>query len=352
MSLCPSALSVSESMADQTQNPQIFELNNGTMLVKITNLGCTITSLSVPDKNGNLADVVLGFDSVEPYLKGAAPYFGCIVGRVANRIRNGKFTLNGVEYTLPINKPPNSLHGGHKGFDKVIWEVAEYKKGENPSITFKYQSHDGEEGYPGDLSITATYTLTSSTTMRLDMEAVPKDKATPVSLAQHTYWNLAGHNSGNILDHSIQIWGSHITPVDENTVPTGEIMPVKSTPFDFTSEKKVGASIHEVGLGYDHNYILDCGEEKSGLKRAAKLKDPSSSRVLNLWTNAPGMQFYTGNYVNGVVGKGGAVYGKHSGLCLETQGFPNAINQSNFPSVVVQPGETYKHTMVFEFSVE
>ncbi|KAF2309111.1 hypothetical protein GH714_000582 [Hevea brasiliensis] len=284
-------------MADQTQNPQIFELNNGSMLVKITNLGCSITSLSVPDRNGNLADVVLGFDSVEPYLKGAAPYFGAIVGRVANRIKNGKFTLNGVEYTLPINKPPNSLHGGHKGFDKVIWEVAEYKKGENSSITFKYQSHDGEEGYPGDLSATATYTLTSSTTMRLDMEAVPKDKATPVSLAQHTYWNLAGHNSGNILDHSIQIWGSHVTPVDENTVPTGEIMPVKGTPFDFSSEKRVGASILEVGLGYDHNYVVDCGEEKSGLKRAAKLKDPSSSRVLNLWTNAPGMQFYTGNYV-------------------------------------------------------
>ncbi|EEF31898.1 galactose mutarotase [Ricinus communis] len=340
-------------MADHTQmTPQLFELNNGTMLVKITNLGCTITSLTLPDKNGNLADVVLGFDSLEPYLKGVAPYFGSIVGRVANRIKDGKFTLDGVDYTLPLNRPPNSLHGGLKGFDKMIWEVADYKKGENPSITFKYHSHDGEEGYPGDLSVTATYSLASSTTMRLDMEAVPKDKATPVNLAQHTYWNLAGHNSGSILDHAIQIWGSQVTPVDQNTVPTGDIMPVKGTPFDFTTEKKVGASIREVGLGYDHNYVLDCGEEKSGLKRAAKLKDPSSSRVLNLWTNAPGMQFYTANYVNGVVGKGGAVYGKHSGLCLETQGFPNAINQPNFPSVVVRPGETYKHTMLFEFSVE
>ncbi|KDP25982.1 hypothetical protein JCGZ_22712 [Jatropha curcas] len=339
-------------MADHTQKPEIFELNNGTMVVKITNLGCTITSLSVPDKNGNLADVVLGFDSVEPYLKGVAPYFGAIVGRVANRIKDGKFSLNGVEYTLPINRPPNSLHGGLKGFDKMIWEVTEHKKGENPSITFKYESHDGEEGYPGDLSVTATYALTSSTTMRLDMEAVPKDKATPVSLAQHTYWNLAGHNSGSILDHSIQIWGSHITPVDENIVPTGEIMPVKGTPFDFTSEKKIGASIDEVGLGYDHNYVLDCGEEKNGLKHAGKVKDPSSLRVLNLWTNAPGMQFYTANYVNGVHGKGGAVYGKHSGLCLETQGFPNAINQPNFPSVVIQPGETYRNSMLFEFSVE
>ncbi|KAK3001093.1 hypothetical protein RJ639_020744 [Escallonia herrerae] len=332
---------------------QLFELNNGTMQVKVSNYGCTITSLSVPDKDGKLADVVLGFDSLGPYLKGAAPYFGCIVGRVANRIKDGKFTLSGIDYALPINKPPNSLHGGHNGFDKVIWDVAEHKQGETPSITFKYHCRDGEEGYPGDVSVTATYTLTSMTTMRLDMEAVPENKATPINLAQHTYWNLAGHNSGNILDHSIQIWGMHVTPVDQNTVPTGEIMPVKGTPFDFTSEKKIGSFIHEVpGLGYDHNYVLDCGDEKLGLKHAAKLKDPSSSRVLNLWTSAPGMQFYTANYVNGVVGKGGAVYGKHGGVCLETQGFPNAVNQPNFPSVVVQPGEEYKHSMLFEFSVE
>lgn len=334
------------------RKPEIFELNNGTMQVKITNYGATITSLSVPDKDGNLADVVLGCDSLEPYLKGDVPYFGCIVGRVANRIKDGKFTLNGIEYQLPINKPPNSLHGGHKGFSKKVWEVAERKEGKTPSITFKYYSQDGEEGYPGDVSVTATYTLTSSTTMRLDMEAVPENKPTPINLAQHTYWNLAGHSSGNILDHSIQIWGSHITPVDQNTVPTGEITPVKATPFDFTTEKKICTSIHEVGLGYDHNYALDCGEEKEGLKHAAKVKDPSSSRVLNLWTTAPGMQFYTANYVNGVAGKDGAVYGKHSGLCLETQGYPNAINQPNFPSIVVQPGEKYQHTMLFEFSVE
>ena len=207
-------------------------------------------------------------------------------------------------------------------------------------------------GYPGDLSVTATYTLTSSMTLRLDMEAVAENKATPVNLAQHTYWNLAGHNSGNILEQSVQIWGSHFTPVDQNIVPRGEILPVKGTPFDFTTEKKVGVSIREVGLGYDHNYTLDCGEEKKGLRHAAKVKDPSSSRVLDLWTNTPRMQFYTANYVNGIVGKGGAVYGKHSGLCLETQGFPNAINQPNFPSVVIQPGEKYEHTMLFEFSIE
>lgn len=183
------------------------------------------------------------------------------------------------------------------------------------------------------------------------MEAVPT-KATPINLAQHTYWNLAGHNSGDVLDHTVQIWASHVTPVDENTIPTGEIMPVKGTPFDFTSGEKVGSRIHEVPGGYDHNYVLGIGEEKLGLKHAAKVKDPKSSRVLDVWTDAPGVQFYTGNYVDGVVGKGGATYGKHAGLCLETQGFPDAINQPNFPSVVVQPGETYKHALLFEFSAE
>lgn len=182
------------------------------------------------------------------------------------------------------------------------------------------------------------------------MEGVPENKATPISLAQHTYWNLAGHESGTVLDHTIQIFANHITPVDQNTVPTGEIMPIKGTPFDFTTESPISKRINEVGIGYDHNYVLDCEEEKSGLKHAAKLKDPASLRTLDLWTNAPGMQFYTANYVDGVVGKGGAVYRKHSASCLETQGFPNAINQPNFPSVVVQPGERYSHSMVFEFS--
>ncbi|KAF6137336.1 hypothetical protein GIB67_036373 [Kingdonia uniflora] len=332
--------------------PKLFELNNGTMQVKISNYGCTITSLSVSDKNGTLADVVLGFDSIEPYLKGNAPYFGCIVGRVANRIKDGVFTLNEEKFSLPINNPPNSLHGGNKGYDKVVWEVAEHKDGEKPSITFVYNSYDGEEGYPGDVTVTATYTLTSPMTLRLDMEATPKNKPTPINLAQHTYWNLAGHNSGDVLDHSVQIWASHVTPVDQNTIPTGEIMSLKGTAFDFTTEKKIRKDIQEIpGLGYDHNYVLNCGEEKSGLKHAVKMENPSGSRVLDLWTDAPGMQFYTANYVNGVVGKGGAVYEKHSGVCLETQGFPNAINQPNFPSVVVQPGEKYKHTMLYEFSV-
>lgn len=283
-------------------------------------------------------------------MKGISPYFGCIVGRVANRIKNGKFTLNGVEYSLPINNGPNCLHGGLRGFDKVVWDVVERKDGKDPSITFQYHSKDGEEGFPGDVVVRATYSLPEPTTLRLDMEAIAENKATPISLAQHTYWNLAGHNSGDTLGHSIQIWGKYYTPVDENSIPTGEIVPVKDTPFDFTTLHKVGARINDVPGGYDHNYVLDCGDEKNGLKLAAKLKDPSTSRTLNLWTDAPGMQFYTANYVDGITGKGGAVYEKHSAVCLETQGFPNAINQPNFPSVVVQPGEKYKHTMLFEFS--
>ncbi|XP_022933702.1 aldose 1-epimerase [Cucurbita moschata] len=339
-------------MADQTQKPELFELNNGTIQVLLSNLGCTIISLVVPDKNGKLADVVLGLDSLDLYQAGLSPYFGCIVGRVANRIKDGKFTLDGQEYSLSINRPPNSLHGGHQGFDKKLWEASNYTRGENASITFKYHSADGEEGYPGAVSVTATYTLTSSTTMRLDMEAIPENKATIINLAQHTYWNLGGHSSGNILNHSIQLWANHFTPVDENTVPTGEIVPVKDTPFDFTTEKTIGSSISEVGMGYDHNYVLDCGDEKSGLKHVAKVKEPSSGRVLDLWSNAPGVQFYTGNYVKDIVGKERAVYGKHAGLCLETQGFPNAVNQPNFPSVVVQPSGKYQHTMLFEFSVE
>uniref|UniRef100_A0A7N2MQJ9 Aldose 1-epimerase n=1 Tax=Quercus lobata TaxID=97700 RepID=A0A7N2MQJ9_QUELO len=399
-------------MADQNLKPELFELNNGTMRVLISNLGCTITSLCVPDKDGKLAAVVLGFDSLEPYLVifsephlifnlvlvklllgalisawiGIVYLYGESKGIYSVKVATLCFcefypplsamsflvkvlhpilaaswvglqteskmgSLNSMgSITLCLSTSPQTvsmfrifrsrlytnyrkvfwkpkktfvLFCGHMGFDKKVWEATNITKGKNPSITFKYHSSDGEEGYPGDVSVTATYTLTSSTTMRLDMEAVP-NKPTPISLAQHTYWNLAGHNSGNILDHSIQIRANHVTPVDQNTIPTG----------------------------YDHNYVLDCGEEKAGLKHAAKVKDPSSSRILNLWSNAPGMQFYTGNYVNGVVGKGGAVYGKHAGLCLETQGFPNAINQPNFPSIVVQSGEKYQHTMLFEFSVE
>ncbi|KAL6658040.1 hypothetical protein ACP70R_004287 [Stipagrostis hirtigluma subsp. patula] len=332
--------------------PRFFDLDSGRIRVRLTNVGAAVTSLLVPDKNGVLGDVVLGFDSLDPYLNGTSPYFGCIVGRVANRIKDGKFSLNGMQHNLSINNPPNTLHGGFKGFDKVIWEVAEHTKGDNPSITFKYYSKDGEEGYPGDISVTARYSLLPSTALKLDMEAVPLNKATPISLAQHTYWNLAGHNSGDVLAHSIQIWGSQITPVDQTSIPTGEFMPVHGTPFDFLTGSKIGSRIDQVPGGYDHNYVLDNSEVRLGLRHVAKVTDPLSSRVLDIWADAPGVQFYTGNFLEGVMGKGGAIYGKHSGFCLETQGFPNAVNQPNFPSIIVHPGEQYRHTMLFEFSTE
>ncbi|WVZ59692.1 hypothetical protein U9M48_009802 [Paspalum notatum var. saurae] len=352
--------------------PELFELDDGRVRVRLTNVGAAITSLLVPDKNGVLADVVLGFDSLDPYLlallsrsqhlvwlqmelkseNGTSPYFGCIVGRVANRIKDGKFILNGVQHNLSINNPPNTLHGGFKGFDKTIWKVAEYNKGDNPSITFKYHSKDGEEGYPGDVSVTARYSLLSSATLKLEMEAIPLNKATPISLAQHTYWNLAGHSSGDVLSHSVQIWGSQITPVDQTSIPTGEFMSVSGTPFDFLDGNRIGSRVSQVPGGYDHNYVLDSGEVKLGLRHVAKVSDPLSLRVLDIWADAPGVQFYTGNFLHGITGKGGAVYGKHAGLCLETQGFPNAVNQPNFPSIVIHPGEKYRHTMLFEFSTE
>lgn len=207
-------------------------------------------------------------------------------------------------------------------------------------------------GYPGDVVVTAKYSLPSSTALRLDMVAVPT-KPTPISLAQHTYWNLAGHDAGDVLDHSVRIWASHMTPLGDHSIPTGEIAPVRGTPFDFTDEQKIGTRIGLVPGGYDHNFVLGAGEEeREGLRRAARVREPRSKRVLELWTDAPGMQFYTGNFLGGVVGKGGAVYGKHAGLCLETQGFPNAVNQPNFPTVVVHPGEEYRHSMLFEFSTQ
>eukprot|EP01018_Ginkgo_biloba_P037776 Gb_09745 [translate_table: standard] len=368
------------------KSPQIFELHKGDLHVKITNWGATIMSLSIPDAKGHLADVVLGFDTVTPYMASIIanrPYFGAIVGRVANRIKNAQFKLNGITYHLPANNGNNTIHGeylpcalifyvnffhtflfygskvtglsngGLRGFDNVLWDVKEIKGGRNPSIKFTYHSFDGEQGFPGDLDVSATYTLQEDMELRLDMKAIPRNKLTPVSLVQHTYWNLAGHNSGkDILGHLVRIWGSHYTPSDKALIPTGQILPVKGTPVDFTKEATVGSRINELPGGYDHNYVLDIPKIKHGLRRAARVKDPSSCRVVEVWTNKPGMQFYTSNTLKTTVGKGGAVYKKYSALCLETQAFPNAVNQPNFPSVIVYPGKVYSHTMVYKFSVD
>lgn len=338
---------------DDISLPKIRTLKCGKLQVTITEWGATIMSLMVPDAKGNVADVVLGFDTLAPYMDGeSSPYFGAIVGRVANRIIGATFTVDGKSYTLPANDGPNTLHGGQSGFDKVRWQSEKVKDSRGPSVKFTYHSKDGEEGFPGDLEVAVTYTLSDSE-LYTEMSAKAGSKATPVNLASHTYWNLSGEGSGDILDHEVQIWASQITTV------SGQFISVKDTPWDFSQRNSIRSRIDlvpgpEPG-GYDHNYVLESLLGKlegstTDVRKASKVVDPTSGRVLEVFTNAPGVQFYTANYVDHTVGKGGKVYRKHSGFCFETQGFPNAVNQPNFPSIIVQPGETYTHVMVHVFS--
>ncbi|KAF3974297.1 hypothetical protein CMV_002343 [Castanea mollissima] len=323
-----------------------YELKRGDFSVKLTNYGAVINSVILPDRNGKLDDVVLGFDSVDGY-KNDTTYFGAVVGRVANRIGGAKFTLNGTTYNLVANEGNNILHGGPKGYGDVIWSVLTYKP--DSHITFTYESSDGEEGFPGALSVAVTYMLIETNKLGVKFEAKAHNKATPVNLAQHAYWNLGGHNSGDILSHELQIFGSHITPVDAELIPTGELTPVKGTPFDFLELHKIGDRINELPKGYDINYALD-GNSTTHFRRAAEVYDSVSGRRLQLWTTAPGVQLYTGNLVHDVKGKGGYIYKEHAALCLETQGFPDSVNHPNFPSQIVNPGETYKHIMVYRFT--
>ncbi|KAF2315949.1 hypothetical protein GH714_040744 [Hevea brasiliensis] len=274
-------------------------------------------------------------------------YFGNIVGRVANRITGAQFTLNGTLYKLVPNEGKNMLHGGPKGFSEVVWKVHSYNK--NSHITFTYDSFDGEEGFPGDLSVSVTYMLIGTNRLAVKMFAQPLNKATPVNLALHTYWNLGGHNSGNILSHTIQLFGSQITPVDNDLLPTGKVTPVKGTPFDFLEPREIGSKFNELPDGYDINYVLE-DLNPGHLKKVAVVKENISGRKLELWTNKPGLQFYTSNKLDNVKGKDGFIYKKHAGICLETQGFPDSVNQPNFPSQIVNPGETYKHVMIYRFT--
>lgn len=330
----------------------IYEINNGHFSVKFTNWGATIVALLLPDKNGKVGDVVLGYDSVHTY-KNDSTYFGAIVGRVANRIAGAQFKLNGTRYKLDANEKHNMLHGGHRGFSDVIWKVLKHKKnGELPYITFGYQSFDGEEGFPGDLDVTVTYLLAGKYKLSVKMEAKPRNKATPVNLAQHTYWNLGGHDSGNILSEKIRIFGSYFTPTNKDLIPTGKIVSVKGTPYDLRQPHVIKSKIGELPNGYDINYVLD-GEKGRKMKVAAIVWDEKSGRSMKLATNAPGVQFYTAsNLLTGVKGKSGFVYREHAGLCLETQGFPDSVNHPNFPSQIVNPGQIYKHRMLFTFSIK
>jgi aldose 1-epimerase len=320
--------------------------------VKIMNYGGIVESLKAPDKHGKMGDVVLGYDNLDAYIK-ESPYFGALVGRYGNRIAKAKFTLDGKEYTLATNNGPNSLHGGKKGFDKVVWEPKVLATPEGPALQLRYLSKDGEEGFPGNLSVTATYTFTEDNALRLDYEATT-DKDTIVNLTQHSYFNLA--LNGDILNHVVMIDADKFTPVDSTLIPTGELRLVDGTPFDFRKPTPIGARINEdneqlkLGGGYDHNWVLN--KKPGELKLAARVQEPTSGRVLEVLTTEPGLQFYTGNFLNGkITGKGGVVYNKRNALCMEPEHFPDSPNHPEFPSVVLKPGDTYRNTIIFKLSV-
>jgi aldose 1-epimerase len=322
------------------------------MKAKVITYGAILTELDVPDRDGRTADVVLGFDDLKGYL-GAHPFFGATVGRVANRIAKGKFTLDGKEYTLKTNNGPNALHGGLKGFDKKVWQAEQVPAENGVAVKFTCRSPDGEEGYPGDLTATVTYTLTNNNELRLDYTATA-DKATPVNLTNHSYFNLAGQGSGDILGHELTVEAEKYTPVDDTLIPTGKIESVKGTPLDFTTPHKIGERIKELRGnpgGYDHNFVLNGGGKKLAL--GARVVEPKSGRVMEMYTTEPGVQFYTGNFLDGSnKGKGGAVYNKHAGFCLEAQHFPDSVNHPNFPSMILRPGQTYRQTTVYKFSTK
>jgi aldose 1-epimerase len=331
---------------------QLYTLTNKNGLVaKITNYGAILTELHVPDRDGRLADIVLGFESLEGYLKGN-PYFGAIVGRVANRIRNAEFTLEGKRYTLEANDKPHHLHGGKKGWDKVVWSGKTIDTAEGPGLELTYTSKDGEEGYPGTVTARTMYTLTNANELKVTMEATT-DKTTLVNMAHHSYWNLGGHNSGTILDHELTLYADHYTP-GTPMVPDGRIHPVKGTPFDFTSAKAIGKELKQAGgspIGYDHNFVVNGTPNQ--LRPVARLKDPKSGRVMTVSADQPGVQFYTGNFLDGSASGKGATYVQYAALCLETQKFPNAINVPSWQDqVIVRPGDVYRHVMVHRFSAE
>ncbi|MCD6116600.1 galactose mutarotase [bacterium] len=320
--------------------------------LKIMNYGGAIVSAIVPDKNGNFADIVLGHDSFQGYLK-ANPYFGAIVGRYANRIAKGKFTLNGKVYTLATNNGQNHLHGGIKGFDKRIWNATPLITPNGVALKLSYLSKNGEEGYPGNLNVVVTYTLNNNNELRINYSA-STDQTTIVNLTNHTYWNLA--ENGDILNHRIMINADKFTPVDSTLIPTGEIKSVYGTPFDFRKFRPIGDQINADNIqlkyangGYDLNWVLN-KDEHGSLSLAARVTEPISGRVLEVWTTEPGLQFYSGNFLDGsITGKNGQIYKKHTAFALEAQHFPDSPNHPNFPSVVLKPGQEYKQTTIYKF---
>ncbi len=336
------------------QDADIYTLtNSGGAEVKITNYGGIVTSLRVPDRNGKLDDIVLGFDNLDAYLKGHA-YFGAIIGRYGNRIAKGRFTLHGVEYKLAVNNGENHLHGGTKGFDKVVWNAKPRKVANGAALELTYLNKDGEEGYPGNLSVKVVYTLTNANELKIDYSATT-DKDTVVNLTHHSYFNLAGQGNGDILNHRLFVNAARFTPTDAGSIPTGELRSVRGTPFDFTRATTIGARINQdyeqlrLGKGYDHNFVLN---GKIGtLRRVARVSESTSGRAMEVWTTEPGMQLYSGNFLDGTLtGKDGKVYQQRYGFCLETQHYPDSPNKPKFPTTVLRKGDRYHTITIYKFS--
>jgi aldose 1-epimerase len=336
---------------------ELFTLTNAHGIeVRAMTYGAIITSIRTADRSGTRADIVLGFDSLSGYLAGS-PYFGAVVGRYANRIAGGRFTLDGTTYQLARNNGPNSLHGGVRGYDKVLWRAEPFHDDRAAGVVFRYVSPDGEEGFPGTVSVEVRYTLTDANDLIIDYGA-STDKATPFNLSQHTYWNLHGNGGGDILDHVLTLPASAFTPVDSTLIPTGHIAPVAGTPFDFRQGIAIGARINDphaqlsFGRGYDHNWVIDRASDTT-LALAARLEDPMTGRVLDIRTTEPGIQFYSGNFLDGTIrGKNGQVYGHRTGLCLEPQHFPDSPNHANFPTTILRPGGRYESRTVIAFSIK
>jgi aldose 1-epimerase len=331
-----------------TDSVKQYTLTNAAgMQVSILNYGGTVTNILTPDKDKKMGDVVLGFDSLAGYRQAGNPYFGCLVGRYANRINAGKFSIDGQSYQLPQNDHGNTLHGGIKGFDKVVWQGAVKS---DSSLQLTYTSKDGEEGFPGNLTAVVVYTLTSDNGLKIEYSATT-DKATPVNLTNHCYFNLSAGAQPTILNHEVMLKANQYTEVNDQLIPTGKQPDVKGTPMDFSAAKQIGKDIAAVKGGYDHNWVLN--KTGAGLEQIATVYDAASGRFMEVFTTEPGIQFYTGNFLDSTLhGKNNWVYAKHAGLCLETQHFPDSPNQPSFPNTILKPGETYHHTTVYRFSVK
>jgi aldose 1-epimerase len=343
-------MNLKRALFGQVDEQQVYQYtitNENGMAVKILNYGGIVTHLFVPDGDGRTVDVVLGYDSLDGYLEDT-PYFGAIVGRYGNRIAKGQFELDGKSYQLPLNDGKNHLHGGIKGFDKVVWKVDDFIYPDSAGIILTYISKDGEEGFPGNLDVQVTYTLTNKNELKIDYTATT-DKPTIVNLTHHSYFNLNGQGEGDILDHQLQIMADRYIPVDETLIPTGDLKEVKGSAMDFTTPHAIGSRIAKVAGGYDHTWVLN-GYDGKQLSLAAKLTDPENIRTMEVYTDQPGIQFYSGNFLDGsITGKDNRVYQKHFGLCLETQHFPDSPNQPGFPTTELRPGEKYETTTVYKF---